>query len=96
MPGLSGFRAGGSTGPHVRVCVRLVWNKTLDARRRCWHTEGRSISYKETDANLAVWKKTGDLAFLSEVSSVPLQQTLRHQPHGVSELFRRAGEVPAV
>lgn len=60
-------------------CVRLVWNRTLADRRHAWHATGRRISYKETDAALTAWKRTPELAFLSEVSSVPLQQALRHQ-----------------
>jgi putative transposase len=60
-------------------CVRLVWNKTLAERRRAYRTDGKRTSYKETDAALTMWKKTEELAFLSEVSSVPLQQALRHQ-----------------
>jgi putative transposase len=60
-------------------CVRLVWNKTLTERHQRWHTKGERTSYKETDAALSAWKTTQELAFLSEVSSVPLQQTLRHQ-----------------
>ncbi|NYH76805.1 transposase [Actinopolyspora biskrensis] len=31
-------------------CVRLVRNRTLDARHRRRHTEGRATSYRETDA----------------------------------------------
>ncbi|MFI0481380.1 RNA-guided endonuclease InsQ/TnpB family protein [Actinomadura sp. 9N215] len=60
-------------------CVRLVWNKTLAERHRAYRADGRSTSYKDTGAALTAWKKTGDLAFLNEVSSVPLQQALRHQ-----------------
>ena len=75
-------------------CVRLVWNKTLDARHRAYHDDGRTISYKETDANLAVWKKTEDLRFLSEVSSVSLQQTLRHQHTAFSNFFAGRAKYP--
>jgi putative transposase len=60
-------------------CIRLVWNKTLAERRRAWHTDRTPTTYKQTDAALTAWKKTRELAFLSEVSSVPLQQALRHQ-----------------
>ncbi|MEB3367203.1 RNA-guided endonuclease InsQ/TnpB family protein [Saccharopolyspora mangrovi] len=56
--------------------MRLVWSKTLDQRHRAYHAHGVKTSYKETDAALTARKKTEDL---SEVSSVPLQQTLRHQ-----------------
>nr|WP_246300886.1 transposase [Actinopolyspora biskrensis] len=75
-------------------CVRLVWNKTLDARHRRYHTEGRITSYKETDAQLAAWKRTDDLAFLSEVSSVPLQQTLRHQHTAYASFFAGRAKYP--
>jgi putative transposase len=68
-------------------CVRLVWNKTLAERRRAWNTEGKSTTYKQTDAELTAWKKTEELAFLSEVSSVPLQQALRHQHAAFAGFF---------
>ncbi|MFI6843793.1 hypothetical protein OG535_30750 [Kitasatospora sp. NBC_00085] len=67
--------------------------RTLADRHARYHREGRSTSYKETDAALTGWKKTEDLAFLSEVSSVPLQQTLRHQ-HAAS--FARGEEVETI
>ncbi|WP_260478962.1 helix-turn-helix domain-containing protein [Kibdelosporangium aridum] len=54
-------------------CVRLVWNKTLSERNRRYRAEGARTSYRETDAALTEWKRTEELAFLSEVSSVPLQ-----------------------
>lgn len=75
-------------------CVRLVWNKTLAERQRRYTTEQRSTSYKETDAALSEWKKTEDLAFLSDVSSVPLQQTLRHQHAAFSAFFAKRGRYP--
>ncbi|GEL18323.1 RNA-guided endonuclease InsQ/TnpB family protein [Pseudonocardia asaccharolytica] len=68
-------------------CVRLVWNRTLAERQRRHTTERRDTSYRETDANLTAWKKTAELAFLNEVSSVPLQQTLRHQHNAVQAFF---------
>jgi putative transposase len=59
-------------------CVRLVYNKALEARTAAWYTEQRRVNYVQTSALLTAWKKTEDLAFLNEVSSVPLQQSLRH------------------
>lgn len=75
-------------------CVRLVWNKTLANRQRRYTTEQRSTSYRETDAALTEWKKTEDLAFLSDVSSVPLQQTLRHQHSAFAAFFAKRGHYP--
>src|ERR1700716_3259549 len=59
-------------------CVRLVYNKALEARTAAWYGEQRRVNYVQTSALLTAWKKTEDLAFLNEVSSVPLQQSLRH------------------
>ncbi|WP_433466566.1 RNA-guided endonuclease InsQ/TnpB family protein [Spirillospora sp. CA-128828] len=75
-------------------CVRLVWNKTLAERHRAYHVESRRISYKETDAALTAWKKTEELAFLSEVSSVPLQQALRHQHAAFANFFAGRARYP--
>jgi putative transposase len=56
-------------------CVRVVWNETLAERHRLWRAERKSLSYAASDAALTAMKKDPALAFLSEVSSVPLQQT---------------------
>ena len=75
-------------------CVRLVWNKTLAARQKRYTTEKRSTPYKETDATLAAWKQTEELSFLGEVSSVPLQQVLRHQHAAFQSFFNKVGRYP--
>ena len=67
-------------------CVRVVWNRTLAERQRRWQHEHRGTTYAETDAALTVLKKDPELAWLNEVSSVPLQQALRHQ-HGAFQAF---------
>ncbi len=36
------------------------------------------MTYLQSSALLTQWKRSGDLAYLNEVSSVPLQQALRH------------------
>ena len=68
-------------------CVRVVWNRTLDTRRSLWRLEGKGISYAESDRALTAMKKDSELAFLSEVSSVPLQQALRHQHRAFQAFF---------
>jgi putative transposase len=75
-------------------CVRVVWNRTLAARRERYATEGVSTSYAETDRALTAMKKDPGLAFLSEVSSVPLQQALRHQHTAFSAFFARHARYP--
>lgn len=75
-------------------CVRLVWNKTLAERHAAFFQRGERTSYKQTDAALTAWKKTVELAFLSEVSSVPLQQTLRHQHSAYANFFAKRARYP--
>jgi len=72
-------------------CVRLVWNKTLSTRHRI---KDASSSYRATDTALTEWKRTDELAFLSEVSSVPLQQTLRHQHAAFQNFFAGRARYP--
>ena len=53
----------------------------LAARHARWQADRKSTSYAQADAALTILKKDPDLAFLNEVSSVPLQQALRHHVH---------------
>lgn len=75
-------------------CARLVWNKTLIERQHRYHAEGKSTSYRETDAALTRWKRTEELEFLSLVSSVPLQQVLRHQHAAYRNFFTGRAKCP--
>ncbi|MEV5824592.1 RNA-guided endonuclease TnpB family protein [Spirillospora sp. NPDC052242] len=75
-------------------CVRLVYNKALEERTRAWYGEQRRISYVQSSAALTQWKKTGELAFLAEVSSVPLQQALRHLQTAFGNFFAKRAEYP--
>ncbi|GAA1735091.1 RNA-guided endonuclease TnpB family protein [Nonomuraea bangladeshensis] len=75
-------------------CVRLVYNKALEERTRAYTLEGRGVSYTESSAALTAWKKTPELAFLCEVSSVPLQQTLRHLQAAFANFFARRAKYP--
>src|SRR5947209_15324283 len=75
-------------------CVRVVWNRTLAERHRLYRAEGKNLSYAASDTALTAMKKDPDLAFLSEVSSVPLQQTLRHQHKAFSAFFARRARYP--
>ncbi|WP_030186969.1 RNA-guided endonuclease InsQ/TnpB family protein, partial [Streptomyces sp. NRRL S-813] len=75
-------------------CVRLVYNKALQERTRAWYGEQRRISYVQSSAALTQWKKTEELAFLTEVSSVPLQQALRHLQAAFGNFFAKRAEYP--
>jgi putative transposase len=75
-------------------CVRVVWNRILATRHSRWHLEGKGTSYAESDRALTAMKNDPDLAFLSEVSSVPLQQALRHQHRAFQAFFARRARHP--
>ena len=73
-------------------CVRLVYNKALDMRHTAWYQHQERVNYTQTSAALTQWKKQDDLHFLREVSSVPLQQCLRHLQTAFTNFFeKRAG-----
>ncbi|MFB8774230.1 RNA-guided endonuclease InsQ/TnpB family protein [Streptomyces broussonetiae] len=75
-------------------CVRLVYNKALEERTRAWYGEQRRVSYVQSSAALTQWKKTEELAFLTEVSSVPLQQALRHLQTAFVSFFAKRAKYP--
>ncbi|WP_405639106.1 RNA-guided endonuclease InsQ/TnpB family protein [Streptomyces sp. NBC_00019] len=74
-------------------CVRKVYNLALAARTEAWARQER-VNYHATSAMLTAWKKTGELAFLNEVSSVPLQQTLRHLQSAFTHFFAKRAKYP--
>jgi putative transposase len=75
-------------------CARLVYNRALEERTRAWYAEQRRMTYVDTSAALTQWKKTDDLAFLNEVSSVPLQQALRHLQAAFAAFFDKRAKYP--
>ena len=75
-------------------CVRLVYNLALEERTRAWYSERRRISYVQSSELLTQWKKTEELAFLAEVSSVPLQQALRHLQTAFVNFFSKRAAYP--
>lgn len=75
-------------------CVRKVYNLALQARRQAWQERGEKIGYTDTSAMLTAWKQTGELAFLNEVSCVPLQQTLRHLNSAWGNFFAKRARHP--
>lgn len=75
-------------------CVRVVWNRSLTERNARYRAAQKSVSYAESDRVLTAMKKDPALAFLSEVSSVPLQQALRHQHAAFGAFFAGRARYP--
>ena len=75
-------------------CVRLVYNKALEVRRAAWYGEQRRVNYVQSSALLTEWKATDEWGFLNEVSSVPLQQTLRHLQSAFVAFWEKRARYP--
>lgn len=75
-------------------CVRKVYNLALDARTTAWYQEHRRVGYIQSSAMLTEWKKSDELAFLGEVSCVPLQQALRHLQDAFARFWMKRARYP--
>ncbi|GAA1726891.1 RNA-guided endonuclease InsQ/TnpB family protein [Streptomyces yatensis] len=75
-------------------CVRKVYNMALAARTEAWTLRQERVNYNATSAMLTAWKKTEELAFLNDVSSVPLQQALRHLQAAFTAFFAKRSKYP--
>ncbi|WP_375492340.1 RNA-guided endonuclease InsQ/TnpB family protein [uncultured Nostoc sp.] len=75
-------------------CTRLVYNRALAARTQAWYEVRERVGYIETSEMLTQWKKQEDLQFLNDVSSVPLQQGLRHLQTAFSNFFAGRAKYP--
>lgn len=75
-------------------CVRYVWNAVLRYRTDAFYQRQETVSYNDASAFLTRMKKAPETAFLSEVSSVPLQQCLRHQQAAFKNFFSGKARYP--
>ncbi|MCX5420686.1 RNA-guided endonuclease TnpB family protein [Streptomyces sp. NBC_00078] len=75
-------------------CVRKVYNMALAARTEAWALRQERINYNATSTMLTAWKKAEELAFLNDVSSVPLQQALRHLQAAFTHFFAKRAKYP--
>ncbi len=75
-------------------CVRLVYNKALAVRTEGWYERQERIGYTQTSSLLTDWKKLEELDFLNEVSSVPLQQCLRHLQTAFTNFWAKRAKYP--
>ena len=68
-------------------CVRFVYNSRLRWRTDAYYDRQEKIGYTQASARLTAQEKESEYAWLIDVSSVPLQQELRHQQAGFSNFF---------
>jgi putative transposase len=75
-------------------CCRFVYNWALRERTDAYFQHGERLSYEGTAQRLAALKQQADHAWLGEVSSVPLQQALRHLDTAFRNFFEGRAEYP--
>jgi putative transposase len=75
-------------------CVRVVWNQTLAWRHQRYHADKAGTSFTPANAYLTAMKATEELTWLNEVSSVPLQQAIRHQQAAYTAFFAKRARHP--
>lgn len=75
-------------------CVRYVTNYFLALRVKKYREEGVRLSYEDTSALLTQLKKEPGKEWLKEVSSVPIQQSLRHLDRAFKNFFEGRARHP--
>ena len=69
-------------------CVRVVYNDALAYAEKSYKDTKKKPSHQELSARLTVLKKTTEKRWLSEVSAVPLQQSLRDLDKAYTNFFQ--------
>lgn len=75
-------------------CVRWIYNWALALKSQAYQEEGKRLSYGDLSACLPTLKQQVETTWLAEVSSVPLQQSLRHLDRAFVNFFEGRGKYP--
>ncbi len=75
-------------------CARFVYNWALRLRTDAYYERQQHLSYVDLSALLTTLKRQGETAWLNEVSSVPLQQALRHLETALRNFFAGRAKYP--
>jgi len=89
-------RGGASTSSlaHTFGCCRYVYNWALRERTDAYYQRGERLSYEGTAQRLVTLKKQQETVWLNNVSSVPLQQALRHLDQAFRNFFEGRADYP--
>ena len=74
-------------------CCRFIYNKGLSMRNDAFDS-GQKIGYNQTSAFLTDLKKQDGFAFLKDVDSIALQQSLRDLDRGFKNFFEKRARHP--
>ena len=75
-------------------CVRLIYNFFLNKRINTYQAVKKSLSYDFCSSYLTFLKKTEEMAFLSEVDSIALQQALKNLEQAYKSFFEKRTGFP--
>jgi putative transposase len=75
-------------------CARFVYNWALRQKTNAFYQEQQRLSYKDLSKALTRLKQQDDYSWLAEVSSVPLQQALRHLEKAFLNFFEGRTKYP--
>jgi len=76
-------------------CARFAYNHMLRLRTDAWFQRQERVGYHETSAALTKLKRDPECAWLNEVSSVPVQQALRHLQTAFANFFAKRARYPS-
>ena len=76
-------------------CARFVYNYMLRVRTDAWFQRSEKVGYHDTSSLLTALKKDPQYAWLGDVSSVPIQQALRHLQTAFNNFFARRAQYPS-
>ena len=75
-------------------CARFAYNHMLRLRTDAWMQRQERVGYHATSAALTALKKQPEYVWLNEVSSVPVQQALRHLQTAYGHFFAKRARYP--
>lgn len=75
-------------------CARFVYNWALRVRTDAYYERQERISYQDASAALTTLKQQPETVWLNEVSSVPIQQALRHLETAFRNFFAGRANYP--
>ncbi len=76
-------------------CSRWVYNWALETKTKAYYQDEESLSFTDLSSRLTSKKKEEETEWLSEVSAVTLQQSLRNLNQAFTNFFEGRAEYPS-
>lgn len=76
-------------------CCRFVYNRALALRSEAWTQRQEKLSGYDLIKKITEWKKEPETEWLSEVSNVPLQQSINNLEVGFQNFFAKRAKYPS-